>query len=50
MDPRYPVGKFAMPAGITPALRQTAIEEIANAPANVRAAVAGLTDSQLDTP
>jgi hypothetical protein len=50
MDPRYPVGKFAMPTGITPALRQTAIEEIANSPANVRAAVAGLTDPQLDTP
>jgi uncharacterized damage-inducible protein DinB len=50
MDPRYPVGKFAMPTGITPALRQTAIEEIANAPAKVRSAVAGLTDSQLETP
>jgi len=50
MDPRYPVGKFAMPTSISPALRQTAIEEIANAPAKLRSAVAGLTDSQLETP
>jgi len=50
MDPRYPVGKFAMPNGITPALRQAAIGEIASAPANVRTAVAGLTDPQLETP
>ena len=50
MDPRYPVGKFAMPTGITPAMRQAAIEDIASAPANVRAAVAGLTDLQLETP
>ena len=50
MDPRYPVGKFAMPTGITPALRQTAIEEIACTPVKVRSAVAGLTASQLETP
>ena len=50
MDPRYPVGKFAMPAEITPALRQDAITEIAGTPAKVRAAVAGLNDAQLDTP
>ena len=50
MDPRYPVGKFAMPAEITPALRQDAIAEIAGTPAKVRAAVAGLNDAQLDTP
>src|SRR5260370_7483221 len=50
MDPRYPVGKFAMPTSITPALRQAAIEEIACVPVKVRSAVAGLTDSQLETP
>ncbi len=50
MDPRYPVGQFAMPQDITPAARRTAIEEIAAAPAKIRAAVAGLNDSQLDTP
>jgi hypothetical protein len=50
MDPRYPIGKFEMPANVTPALRQSAIEKIAETPANIRAAVKGLTESQLDTP
>src|ERR1700756_5435267 len=50
MDPRYPVGTFAMPTSINPGMRQAAIEEIAGAPAKVRAAVAGLTDAQLETP
>ena len=50
MDPRYPVGKFESPRDVSPALRQVAIEEIAAAPAKVRAAVAGLSDTQLDTP
>ena len=39
-----------MPAAITPALRQAAIADIAATPANMRAAVAGLNDAQLDTP
>jgi hypothetical protein len=50
MDQRYPIGDFAMPAEITPALRQAAIEQIASTPENVRAATEGLTDPQLDTP
>jgi uncharacterized damage-inducible protein DinB len=50
MDPRYPIGKFEMPKEITPALRQSAIDEIAEAPAKIRAAVKGLTDAQLETP
>jgi uncharacterized damage-inducible protein DinB len=50
MDPRYPIGKFAMPAQATPELRQAAIEEIASTPAKMRAAVTGLNDAQLDTP
>jgi uncharacterized damage-inducible protein DinB len=50
MDPRYPIGKFELPKDVTPALRQAAIEEIAATPAKVRAAVAGLSDAQLDTP
>lgn len=50
MDPRYPIGKFAMPSNITPELRKSAIAEIAATPANLRAAVRGLNDSQLDTP
>jgi uncharacterized damage-inducible protein DinB len=50
MDPRYPIGNFAMPAQVTPARRQQAIEEIAATPSKMRAAVKGLSDSQLDTP
>jgi uncharacterized damage-inducible protein DinB len=50
MDPRYPIGKMEMPAQVTQARRQQAIEEIASTPAKLRAAVKGLNDSQLDTP
>lgn len=50
MDVKYPIGNFAMPAQVTPARRQQAIEEIASAPAKLRAAVKGLNDGQLDTP
>jgi hypothetical protein len=50
MDPRYPIGQFAMPAEVTPARRQQAIAEIASTPAKLRAAVKGLNDAQLDTP
>jgi hypothetical protein len=50
MDPRYPIGKFEMPSGITGARRQQAIDEIASTPVKLRAAVKGLNDSQLDTP
>src|SRR5579862_8385784 len=50
MDPRYPIGKFEMPANITQARRQQAIEELASTPSKLRAAVKGLNDSQFDTP
>src|SRR2546425_9329592 len=50
MDPRYPIGKFEMPAQATPVRRQRAIEEIAATPMKLRAAVKGLNDAQLDTP
>jgi uncharacterized damage-inducible protein DinB len=50
MDPRYPIGKFQQPLEATPALRQQAIEIIAETPAKLRAAVAGLSPVQLDTP
>lgn len=50
MDPRYPLGKFAMPAEIAPQRRQQAIEEIASTPGKMRAAVKGFSDAQLDTP
>jgi len=50
MDSRFPIGKFEMPAQVTAARRQQAIEEIAATPAKLRAAVKGLNDAQLDTP
>src|SRR5947208_12010585 len=50
MDPRYPIGKFEMPAHVTPARRQQAIDEIAATPVKMRAAAKGLSESQLDTP
>jgi uncharacterized damage-inducible protein DinB len=50
MDPRYPIGKFELPKEVTPASRQAAIDDIAATPGKVRAAVAGLSDAQLDTP
>ncbi|HWZ97643.1 MAG TPA: putative metal-dependent hydrolase [Candidatus Dormibacteraeota bacterium] len=50
MDPRYPIGKLEIPAAVTPALRQSAIEKIAETPEKFRAAVKGLNDAQLDTP
>jgi uncharacterized damage-inducible protein DinB len=49
-DLRYPVGRFSPPASPTPAEIRRAIETIASCPKAVRAAVAGLSDAQLDTP
>ena len=49
-DLRYPIGRFARPAETTDETRAGWIEEIAAAPENVRGAVAGLADEQLDTP
>src|SRR3954466_13344288 len=50
-DPRYPVGRFERPTtSLTPAQRAAMIDTIAKAPAQMRAAVRGLSDAQLDTP
>jgi hypothetical protein len=49
-DRRYPIGKFSFPKSTTPTQRELWIAEIAEAPAKLRAAVAGLTPPQLDTP
>jgi len=49
-DPRYPIGKADLKTVLSDDERQTAIAAIAAAPANLRAAVAGLTADQLDTP
>ena len=49
-DLRYPIGKHVPVASLTPAERAACIAQIAAAPESFRRAVAGLTDSQLDTP
>ena len=49
-DLSYPVGRFRRPDSLDDVERGRAIEAIAVAPAKLRAAVAGLTDIQLDTP
>lgn len=49
-DDRYPVGKFEVPTAIDADQRAGWIAVIAETPTNLRAAVAGLSDAQLDTP
>ena len=49
-DLRYPIGRFERAASHTKASRAQAIDAIAEAPANLRRATQGLTDTQLDTP
>jgi hypothetical protein len=49
-DLRYPVGKFKFPDVISTDERQRFIAEIAETPARLRAAVAGLSEEQLETP
>jgi len=49
-DLRYPIGKFHFEGPLTESLKQASLADIARAPANLRAAVNGLSDAQLDTP
>jgi hypothetical protein len=49
-DLRYPIGQFRFEGGADPRRREQRIGEIASAPAHLRAAVAGLSPQQLDTP
>src|SRR5437899_750026 len=49
-DLRYPIGKFAYDGPFTDEAKQKAIGNIAQTPANLRAAVSNLTQHQLDTP
>src|SRR2546421_6214756 len=50
IDERYPIGHLTMPDEMTPKYRGELIDQIAAAPADLRAAVDGLSDEQLDTP
>jgi len=47
---QYPVGRYQLPQSITSEQRREWMKEIAATPGHMRAAVAGLSDSQLDTP
>lgn len=48
-DPRYPVGRWAAPDD-APETTARLVDEIAALPAQFTAALAGLSDTQLDTP
>src|SRR5438105_1623587 len=50
IDPRFPIGKFHYGGPPTQEEEQQFLDDIAQAPANLRASVKGLTDEQLDTP
>ena len=49
-DLRFPVGKFHFPDSISTEERRAFVQQIAETPARLRSAVAGLDDSQLETP
>ena len=49
-DLRYPIGKFSYEESSTAERKRELLDQIAQAPANLRAAVKGLSDAQLDTP
>jgi uncharacterized damage-inducible protein DinB len=49
-DLRFPIGKLQRKSQMTADERRAAIDSIANAPKSLRAAVRGLSDTQLDTP
>lgn len=48
-DLRYPVGKFRFPEAVSAEARNRFIDEIAATPADLRRAVSGLSDKQLQT-
>ncbi len=47
---KFPIGPFDVKAGVSDDQLPLFIEEIASAPAQLRAAVEGLTEAQLDSP
>jgi len=49
-DLRYPIGKLTRKPSMTSDERRGAVDAIASAPAELRSAVTGLSDEQLDTP
>ena len=49
-DPRYPIGQFSYAGPLTADQKRQCLDQIEQAPANLRAAVGGLSEQQLDTP
>jgi hypothetical protein len=49
-DLRYPIGQYMWPSSLAREERERCIDEVTSAPAALRAAVAGLSEAQLDTP
>ena len=49
-DPRFPIGKFIFAGSPDQAQRKKLIDDIAQTPAAMRAAVKGLTPQQVETP
>ena len=49
-DLRFPIGRFTPPASSLSGIRAAYIQTLRQLPAHLRAAVAGLNDTQLDTP
>jgi uncharacterized damage-inducible protein DinB len=49
-DLRYPIGKFSYQGPPTEEQKQNCLDEIAHAPARLRAAITGLSEKQLGTP
>jgi len=49
-DLQYPVGKFVYEGPLSEDQKQRCLDEITQTPANMRAAVKGLSEAQLDTP
>jgi len=50
VDMRYPIGKYERADSLTLAQRAACIDTIDETPSHLAAAIAGLTDTQLDTP
>jgi len=49
-DLRFPIGRFHFDGPLTDDQRNKALDDVATTPANLRAAVKGLSEAQLDTP
>ncbi|HEX9368083.1 MAG TPA: putative metal-dependent hydrolase [Vicinamibacterales bacterium] len=49
-DPRFPTGTFHFNPAVTPEMRRESIAAIREAPAALRAAVRGLSETQMNTP